>query len=118
MDRRKLDSYKKKLLKKKEDLHQVVHRTQTYGRETESGETQDLADMASSAYTKEFFFSKSDNDRSVLQLIEEALQRIENDSYGECVYCGKEVQQKRLEAVPWARHCIECQELHEKGLLE
>lgn len=118
MDRKKIEYYKKKLLKKKEELNEVVHRTQTYGRETDSGETQDIADMAASSYAKEFFFSRSDNDRSILQLINEALQRIEEESYGECVHCGKEVQQKRLEAVPWTRNCIECQELQEKGLLE
>ena len=118
MDRKKLEFFKKKLLKKKEELNQVVYRTQVYGRETESGDTQDIADMAASSYTKEFFFSKSDNDRFTLQLVNEALQRIEEGTYGECLHCTEEVQQKRLEAVPWARHCIACQELLEKGLLE
>ncbi len=118
MDRKKLEYYRKKLLKKREELSQVVHRTENYGRSAESGDTQDIADMASSSYTKEFFFSKSNNDRFILQLIDEAIKRIEEDSYGSCVNCGKDVQQKRLEAVPWARHCIECQELQEKGLLE
>lgn len=118
MDRKKLEGYKKKLLKKKEELSLVVNRTQTYGRETESGDTQDIADMAASSYTKEFFFSKSDNDRYTLQLINEALHRIDDESYGECLHCTREVQQKRLEAVPWTRHCIECQELMEKGLLD
>jgi len=118
MDRKKLELFKKKLLKKKEDLSQVVYRTQTYGRETESGDTQDLADMAASSYTKEFFFSKSDIDRTILQLISESLQRIEDETYGECQHCSQEVQQKRLEAVPWTRHCIECQSLLEKGMLE
>lgn len=118
MDRKKLEGFKKKLLKKKDELNQVVYRTQVYGRETESGDTQDIADMAASSYTKEFFFSKSDNDRFTLQLVNEALQRIEDETYGECLHCAEEVQQKRLEAVPWTRHCIACQELMEKGLLE
>ncbi|MBI1746170.1 MAG: TraR/DksA family transcriptional regulator [Acidobacteria bacterium] len=118
MDRKKLETFRKKLEKRKEELDQVVYRTQVYGRETESGDTQDLADMAASSYTKEFFFSKSDTARSILQLVSEAIQRIEDESYGECLHCMEEVQQKRLEAVPWARHCIACQELLEKGLLE
>jgi DnaK suppressor protein len=39
-------------------------------------------------------------------------------SYGECELCGKEINERRLEAVPWARHCIACQEKLERGELE
>ena len=46
------------------------------------------------------------------------IARIREGSFGECVSCGKEINAKRLEAVPWTRHCIECQEKAEKGLLE
>ena len=67
--------------------------------------------------TKEFLFSQSNHDRDTLQLVEEALQRIQEGHFGECVHCGGEMQQKRLEAVPWARHCIPCQEKQEQGLL-
>ena len=37
---------------------------------------------------------------------------------GECIHCGKEINAKRLDAVPWTRHCIECQEKLEQGMLE
>ena len=50
-------------------------------------------------------------------LIDEALVRIEAGEYGECVHCGELVQERRLEAVPWARHCLRCQDLQERGLL-
>ncbi|MBI4460092.1 MAG: TraR/DksA family transcriptional regulator, partial [Acidobacteria bacterium] len=70
------------------------------------------------SYTKEFLFKKSNDDRFILQLIQEALDRIEEGTYGACVACGREVQQKRMDAVPWARHCIECQQKQELGLLE
>jgi len=46
------------------------------------------------------------------------LARIREGSFGECSHCGKEINAKRLEAVPWTRHCIECQEKLEQGLLE
>jgi DnaK suppressor protein len=42
---------------------------------------------------------------------------MKDGTYGQCVACEQEVQQKRLEAVPWARHCIECQEKQDQGLL-
>jgi len=68
--------------------------------------------------TKEFLFHQSNNDRQLLQMVEGALSRIREGSFGECISCGKEINAKRLEAVPWTRHCIECQEKAEQGLLE
>jgi len=47
-----------------------------------------------------------------------ALKRIQSDEYGVCANCQEELQQKRLEAVPWAKHCIACQEKMEQGLLQ
>ena len=52
-----------------------------------------------------------------LQLVDDALARIKDGTFGECVSCHEELQQKRLEAVPWARHCIACQEKMERGQL-
>ena len=51
-------------------------------------------------------------------LVDGALARLREGTFGECVSCGKEINAKRLEAVPWTRHCIECQEKAEQGLLE
>ncbi|KAF0247708.1 MAG: DnaK suppressor protein, partial [bacterium] len=61
---------------------------------------------------------QSTNDRFILKLIEEALVRLEDGEYGACINCSKEIQPKRLDAVPWARHCITCQDLQERGLLD
>ncbi len=118
MDKKKLKYFETKLLERRTALTGIVARKETYGREADTDLTQDPADKASNAYTKELLFSQSTNDRFILTLIEEALQRIEDEEYGLCVNCGKEVQPKRLEAVPWARHCITCQDLQERGLLE
>jgi DnaK suppressor protein len=50
--------------------------------------------------------------------VDEGLARIREGAFGECISCGQEINPKRLEAVPWTRHCIECQEKLEQGLLE
>ena len=76
-----------------------------------------VADMAANAYTKELLMSMSTNDRQLLESIDSALERIEEGQYGKCVHCGQPIQEKRLEAVPWARHCLRCQDLNERGLL-
>jgi RNA polymerase-binding transcription factor len=118
MDSRKSEHYKKKLTEKKDELFQTVSKTEQYGREADEDSTQDIADKAANSYTKEFLFSQSSNERFILQLVNEALERVEQGTFGSCVSCGNEIQQKRLEAVPWTRHCISCQEKQEQGLLE
>ena len=117
MDNKKLNYFREKLRQKQLSLNAMVQRTEGYGREKEQ-DTQDVADMAVESYTKEFMFGKSSGDRHILQLIQEALDRIEDKSYGTCVNCENPIQPKRLEAVPWTRLCIQCQDLLEKGLLE
>jgi DnaK suppressor protein len=117
MDKRRLEGYRKSLIHKREDLLGLVRRTEVDGRTVEEVGTQDLADKAASSYTKEFLFYQSSSERTLLQLVEEALGRIERGSYGECVHCGGPMQEKRLDAVPWARHCIPCQELQDQGLI-
>jgi len=118
MDKRRLEQYRKRLLERKEQLLDTVSRTEHDGREADEEPAHDLADKASSSYTKEFLFKKSNDDRFILHLIQEALERMGSGAYGVCVACGGEMQQKRLDAVPWARHCIECQEKQEQGLLQ
>src|ERR1051326_2821150 len=118
MDKKKLESFKKRLETRQQDLRRTVNRTQADGRSADEDTAQDIADRAASSYTKEFLFSQSNNDRQLLQMVETALQRIREGSFGECVSCGNEINPKRLEAVPGTRYCIECQEKLEKGLLE
>ncbi len=117
MDKRKVKSFRDKLLARREGLVGQVQAAEIYSRERDSEATQDPADMAANAYNKELLFSMSANDRRLLNLIDEALARIEAGEYGDCVHCGEPVLEKRLEAVPWARHCLRCQDLQERGLL-
>ena len=118
MEKKKLDLFRKKLEARQQDLRRTVTRTQQDGRSADEDTAQDIADKAASSYTKEFLFHQSNADRQLLQMVEGALARIREGNFGECISCGKEINPKRLEAVPWTRHCIECQEKLEKGMLE
>jgi len=118
MDKKKLDSFKKRLETRQQELRRMVSRTQQDGRSADEDTAQDIADRAASSYTKEFLFHQSNNDRQLLQMVDGALSRIREGTFGECISCGKEINPKRLEAVPWTRHCIECQEKLEQGRLE
>ncbi len=119
MDKKKLEQYKKRLEQRQQELRRVLSRNVQDGRAADVEDTaQDIADKAANSYTKEFLFTQSTNDRQLLARVEEALGRIRDGSFGECVNCGDEVNPKRLEAVPWARYCINCQEKVEQGQLE
>ena len=118
MEKKKLEAFKKRLETRQQELRRMVSRTEQDGRHVDEDSAQDITDRAASSYNKEFLFHQSNNDRQLLQMVESALSRIREGSFGECISCGKEINPKRLEAVPWTRHCIECQEKLEQGQLE
>jgi DnaK suppressor protein len=117
MDKRKAKTYRDKLMDRRVSLVGQVQAAEAYSRERDAEATQDPADMAANAYTKELLMSMSTNDRQLLDSIDAALERIEAGKYGKCVHCSQPIQEKRLEAVPWARHCLTCQDLNERGML-
>ena len=100
MDKKRLEYYKKKLLARREELLKTIARTEEEGRTADDDPTVDLADKAANSYTKEFLFGQTNTDRTLLQLIDEAIGRIKDNTYGTCVECEDELQQKRLDAVP------------------
>ncbi len=118
MEKKRLEQFKKKLESRQHELRRLVSRNVQDGRAADEESAQDIADKAANSYTKEFLFHQSNNDRQLLGLVEEALSRIREGTFGECVNCGNEVNPKRLEAVPWTRYCIACQEKVEQGQLE
>lgn len=81
-------------------------------------ETPDPVDLAVQNYSKNVLLAVSENDSRQLQMIDEALGRIEDEEYGTCQNCSNEIQPKRLQAIPWARYCLNCQELVERGLID
>ena len=115
MNKKDKERFEKKLRDKQKENNQKMsdffHESQKV---IESGVTQDEGDKAESSYTKEFLLSLSSSERKQLQLIDEALQRIKDCTYGKCLMCGKDVGMKRLNVVPWAPHCIQCQEKAEE----
>lgn len=76
-----------------------------------------MADMGSDSYEIENTIGLVSSERKILVEINEALDRIENGTYGTCEGKGELIPKARLEAIPWARYCVECATLVEKGLL-
>jgi DnaK suppressor protein len=116
--KKETEKYRRALVDKKDSLSKEMLKNKDAGQENSEEITQDIADKASSSYTKEFLFSLSDGERVLLQQIDQALVRIDEGSYGLCTNCGNPVPEKRLDAVPWTPYCVDCMELSEKGLLD
>jgi len=117
MDQKKLKSLKDQLIRRKSEILEAFNKNKSYGKEADEEGAQDIADKASNSYTKEFLFSLSNSEREMLQEVDEALQRMDGGRFGVCAACEAAIERKRIEAVPWARHCLRCQEKMEQGLL-
>jgi DnaK suppressor protein len=118
MEKKKLEYFRKRLEERQHVLRRNVSRTELDGRQTDDDSAQDIADRAASSYNKEFLFHQSNSERQLLQMVETALERLREGIFGQCISCGEEINPKRLEAVPWTRYCIQCQEKMEQGRLE
>lgn len=79
-----------------------------------SGYSYHMADMATDNFDREFNLGLASNEQKSLNLIDAALRKIKDGSYGVCDLCKKPIPSKRLMAVPHAPFCISCQELEEK----
>jgi len=73
----------------------------------------DEGDRANASLTREIDGAQKSRDRALLKAIDAALERIRQGTFGECLNCGQDINAKRLEAIPWVRYCITCQELIE-----
>jgi DnaK suppressor protein len=103
------------LLERKTEIVDVLSEVYNETKEAENtGIAMDMADKAESSYTKEFLLSLSDTERKQLNLIDSALGRIEKCTYSICQTCGVKIGKKRLDAVPWALNCIDCQQKAEE----
>lgn len=122
MNKKDLKFFKELLLKKKADLargidHIANDALKTSQREAAgdlSAYSLHMADMATDNYDREFSLGLADNEQKILNRINEALEKIEEDAFGLCELCEKKISKVRLKAVPYAELCVPCQEKQEK----
>lgn len=112
-----LEVTRRQLEEKRRELLVGVSRAREMGAvETESS-APDIADRATNAFQREFSFSLSENEGTLLKLIEGALKRLDGGKFGRCSHCDQPIEEPRLKAIPWASYCISCQELQDRGEL-
>jgi DnaK suppressor protein len=81
----------------------------------EGGFDDDPADAGSASFERETAQSLSNHARSLLTQIDDALRRMDAGTYGTCERCGEAIEPERLEALPYARLCLECKRRDETG---
>jgi DnaK suppressor protein len=118
MDKKSLKQFEKALSARRTELQEAYRDKLSRSGDSGADGALDPADEASVNYNKEFWYALSDADRQIMRLIDDALRCIKDGTFGECSHCGKPIQRKRIEAVPWARHCLDCQDLQDRGLIE
>jgi RNA polymerase-binding transcription factor len=106
------DRLRKTLTTRRQELQATLSRIQQELRASTTPHA-DAADQAVASYDKNALHQQAELANSQMRLLDDALRRIDAGDYGECVMCGKEISIARLEAIPWARYCVECQEFQE-----
>ncbi len=113
-----LEQYKQNLLLQRQQLVGQVNENQRQTFEFGIEEMQDPVDVAVIDREQTIMLSITESERDLLEQIDEALQRIELQNYGTCQNCGQLIAEARLNAVPYARYCMTCQEKLENGTLD
>jgi DnaK suppressor protein len=111
------EELRERLVQQRQEILDMYKQDVRAGQESADDPTEDIVDRANNAYNRELMFSLSDGERVLLLQIEEALKRMDDKTYGRCVNCAQRISMQRLQAIPWARFCIDCQEMAEKGML-
>src|SRR5258708_15183086 len=111
MRKDRVAQFRKRLIEKHRQLAEEVGRTALYGKDQEDDSIKDLGDQANTAYTREFFFELGNGDRRLLREVVMALQKIEDRSFRTCERCSEPIGDRRLDALPVARYCIDYQPL-------
>ncbi len=107
-----LEKIRKELLEKREAILEHLNNTSSEDINHKDG-VEDAADVVASELNRETFYKLTQAERETLFLIDLALKKIESGTYGICEECGASIGEKRLEAIPWVRLCIECSQNEE-----
>jgi DnaK suppressor protein len=114
MDRDQTKGFEKALREKRKSLSQKTSSSLENTADLNPEYGRDEGDRANASQAKEMAFLETRQERGLQGLIDAALSRIHDGSFGECLHCGQQIGLKRLNAIPWTRYCITCQELLEQ----
>jgi DnaK suppressor protein len=111
MTKSELNKYKNILEAKQAELSQFVRNREGIAIE----KSPDALDEVQHAAERELAIRNLDRESNMLRNVRAALRRIEEGNFGVCLHCEEEISPKRLNAVPWAPFCIQCQEIADRS---
>ena len=114
MNKTELEKYKKVLETKRDELARGLRNREDIAIE----KTPDALDEVQLAGERELAIRNLDRESNLLRQVKLALARMADGSYGTCLHCDEEIKPKRLDAVPWTRYCIRCQEAADRHEFE
>jgi DnaK suppressor protein len=117
MDTKKLKEIRLRLSREYETLINSINRNRRAAEDIKVENTEDEGDMASISHDRDLLYNLHEGGFARLRMIQEAIKTIDRGQYGECARCGKDINENRLEAVPWTITCIRCQEATESEQL-
>ena len=112
LTKKKLEAFRKLLNERLDELLSEANRTVT-GMTSQNDNLPDPADRATLESDRNFTLRIRDRERKLIGKIKEALERIENKTYGLCEECGEDISEARLKARPVTTLCIDCKKLQE-----
>lgn len=114
MEKEKLEKFRAMLLDLRSKTASDFERAVSSSTEESGSELPDPNDEATRTINRRILMEISGKSHALLAQIDDALERIDQEEYGECVECGEEIPEKRLEVLPFARYCVECKQRKEK----
>ena len=117
MEENRLNHYREVLLEQLRQHSELARENQADALEMAGNDdgVKDVADMSLLDHNQEIEYRLSERESQMVADIDQALLRIDEGSYGVCARCGKEIPERRLDALPTARYDAECQSLIEAG---
>ena len=111
MTKNEINKFKEILEKRQAELAEVLRNREGIAIE----KSPDALDEVQRAAERELAIRNLDRESNLLRNVRAALRRIKDGSFGTCLHCEEEISPKRLNAVPWAPYCIECQEMADRN---
>jgi DnaK suppressor protein len=106
----KFSNYRKALERKAEEVRRSMSAQKAAQVVARLDVPSDEGDLSQQHHEEWIFLNRNTIDMKLLREIADALERIEHGTYGVCAQCEEPISVKRLDAVPWARFCVTCQE--------
>jgi len=106
----RFDTYEKLLRKKADEVRRSMSAQKVAQVVTRLDVPSDEGDLSQQSHEEWIFLNRNTLEMKLLREVEDALRRIERGTYGICHECEEPISAKRLDAVPWAKYCVTCQE--------